>query len=67
MNATSLKRAIQYAAKECEECMRLADFAEREPTLSAGMANSLRKFAAYHSENAFAAARRLGQPQQVQP
>jgi hypothetical protein len=57
MNAASLQRAIQHAAKECEECLRLADFAANEPTLSQGMADSLRKFAAFHSDNAFSLAR----------
>ncbi|MBN8921616.1 MAG: hypothetical protein BGP10_15880 [Rhodanobacter sp. 68-29] len=59
MKTDNLKRCIVRAATECEECLRLADFAEREPSLSGGMADSLRKMAAYHSDNAFLWARRL--------
>lgn len=63
MTAATARKAILRAARECEDCLRLADFAEREPSLSAGSAASLRKFAAYHSQNAFQWARHLARPE----
>lgn len=57
-----LKRAIVRHAEQCETSLRLALFAESEPTLGARMATSLRKLAALHSHNAFACAHRLAAP-----
>lgn len=55
------RSVIAHAGSECETCMRLAQFAEDEASLSAtvGLGPGLRKLAAYHSENAFAAAKQL--------
>lgn len=51
------QHGVIHQAKACEDALRLAAFAESEPTLSTGLANSLRKLATYHSENAFCWAR----------
>lgn len=65
MSIESLKSAITHAAVECESCMRLAQFAEDEPTYTGDdgkrIARGLRRLAAYHSENAFTYAQRLAQ------
>lgn len=55
------RSVIAHAGSECETCMRLAQFAEGEASLSAagGLGSGLRKLAAYHSENAFAASKQL--------
>ncbi|EIL99123.1 hypothetical protein [Rhodanobacter thiooxydans] len=53
------RSVIAHAGHECEDCMRLAQFADDNEINPSGIAAGLRKFAAYHSENAFAAARQL--------
>lgn len=53
------RAAIVYQARECEQCLRLALFAETEPSLSQGLADGLRKMAAYHSDHAFRWSRHL--------
>jgi hypothetical protein len=52
------RSVIEHAGRECETALRLAQFAEGEATLSNGIATGLRKLAAYHSENAFAASKK---------
>lgn len=52
--------AVVYHAEQCEEALDLADFAEGERSLSDGMAESLRKLAALHSNDAFRWAARIG-------
>lgn len=44
--------AIVHHAEKCEEALRLADFADSDPSLT-GVANGLRKLAEYHSQQAF--------------
>ncbi len=56
------RNIIESAGRECMECLRLAAFADSEPTLSAGIADGMRKLAAYHSENAFEASAKLQVP-----
>lgn len=56
------RNIIEHAGHECMECMRLAAFADSEPTLSRGLADGMRKLAAYHSENAFKASAKLQVP-----
>ena len=53
------RHVIEYAARECETCLRLAQFAENEFLGSHSIATGLRKLAAYHSGNAFNAAAHL--------
>lgn len=55
--------AIVFHAKECEANLRLANFAENEPLYGdsgVGIADGLRKLAAYSAAQAFSAASRLG-------
>jgi hypothetical protein len=47
------KAGIVHEAKNCEDALRMAAFAADEPSLSIGIAEGLRKMAAFHSENAF--------------
>lgn len=47
------KAGIVYHAQQCEGALRLAAFADAEPTLSPGIATGMRKLAAYHSAHAF--------------
>ncbi|GEM_PF-2253992 len=47
------RAGIQYHAEQCAEALHLAHVAEVEAGLSEGLADSLRKLAAYHSDHAF--------------
>lgn len=49
----SAKAGIVYHAQQCEGALRLAAFAEAEAMLSPGIAQGMRKLAAYHSQHAF--------------
>lgn len=51
----TLRKAIEHSARECEKCVRLAQFADSEPCYPEKMGEGLRKLAIYHAENAFAA------------
>lgn len=53
------KAAIIYHACKCEANLRLADFIDKENAFSKGMAQSLRKIAAFHAADAFSSARHL--------
>ena len=55
MNARieAARAGICHQARECEDALRLAAFADSEPMLGSGMAESLRRLAAYHSDQAY--------------
>lgn len=53
------REAIAYHAANTEECLRLALFADGEPTLGQDVANGLRKLAAVYSATAFSWSRQL--------
>lgn len=47
------KEGIVYNARQCENALRMAAFAQDEPMLSPDVATGMRKLAAFHSEHAF--------------
>jgi len=51
--------AIAHHGRECEAALRCAATAESHESLGAGMADSFRKVAALHSDDAFKWARHL--------
>lgn len=50
--ATDARQGIAHNAAQCEDALRLADFADNQPGLS-GMAAGLRKLAAFHADHAW--------------
>lgn len=47
------KNAIVYNARQCEDALKQADFADHEPLLGAKVAAGLRSLAGLYAEHAF--------------
>lgn len=59
--AAALRHVINYNTDEAADCLRLAQFADTEPSLPSAIAEGLRKLAAFHAAHATEAAQRLAQ------